>query len=385
MLQIKQIELLQARIPRKTPFEISRGGFTAVDRVFVRVTLDNRVQGYGECSPLVGASDRGDVALFSEETQASCLAVLQRQIAPALVGLDALNMAEIHRVMASVTLMNPQAKAGIDMAIYDAVGKSLSVPAYVLLGGAYRTRIPVAEAVYVGGTDQQAVEAAQRVIDQGYPVLKLKGGRDVTEDVGRIELMRNKVSRDYPLRLDANAGYVSYDQVILPLIRAQELGLSELEQPLGRFDLNGMRRLTAELHTLVIADESIFFAHDAANVIRMEAADIVDIKVQKAGGLFPAIRIDHVAVASKVGVLVGALQETGIGSAASLHLAAAVKTMSCASDCRTHSVFEHTLLRSELVIKDGMAHVPEGPGLGIEVDEVALGRYAQGPWIPITG
>ena len=113
MLQIKRIELLQARIPRKTAFEVSRGTFVAANRVFVRVTLENRMIGYGECSTLEGKGDHGSVALYSEETQAGCFAVLERQIAPALIGADALNMAEIHRVMASVTLMNPQAKAGV--------------------------------------------------------------------------------------------------------------------------------------------------------------------------------------------------------------------------------------------------------------------------------
>lgn len=379
MLRIDRIELLEATLPRRTAFEVSRGTFVAANRVFVRVTLDNRIAGYGECSTLEGRGDRGAVALYSEETQASCLAVLEQQIAPALIGADALNMAEIHRVMGSVTLMNPQAKAGVDMAIYDAVGKSLGVPVYVLLGGAYRKEIPLAQSVGVA-TDREVVEGAQRVIDQGFRVIKLKGGRDVAEDVKRIALIRNSVSPDFPIRVDANAGYRSYDQVILPLVRAQALGLDELEQPLGRFDLNGMRRLAAELHTPIIADESVFFAHDAVSVIRAEAADVINIKVQKAGGLFPATRIEHVASASKVGVLVGAVQETGIGGAASLHLAAACKTMSCASDCRTHLVFEHTLLRNELVVRDGTAHVPEGPGLGIEVDEAALERYARGAW-----
>lgn len=379
MLKIAKIELLNATLPRKAPFEISRGTFVAANRVFVRVTLENAVVGYGECSTLEGKGDRGSVALYSEETQASAFAVLAQQIAPALIGQDALNMAEVHRLMASVSLMNPQAKAGVDMAIHDAVGKTLGVPVYVLLGGAYRKEIPLAQSVGVR-TDQEVVDGAKRVVDQGFRVIKLKGGRDVIEDVRRLELIRRTVGADFPIRLDANAGYPTYDQIILPLVRAQELGLNELEQPLGRFDLEGMRRLASELHTPLIADESVFFAHDASNLIRAGAADVLNIKVQKAGGLFPAIRIDHVAIASKVGVLVGALQETAIGTAASLHLAAACKTMSCASDCRTHLVFEHTLVRNELVVKDGMARVPDGPGLGIDVDEEALGRYTTDRW-----
>lgn len=379
MLKIARIELIRATLPRKSAFEISRGTFVAANRVFVRLTLDNNVRGYGECSTLEGRGDRGTVALYSEETQASSYAVLVQQIAPALLGQDALNMAELHRIMSSVSLMNPQARAGIDMAIHDAVGKALNVPVYVLLGGAYRKEIPLAQSVGVR-TNEEVIDGAKRVVDQGYRVIKLKGGRDIAEDVKRIELVRAAVGPDFPIRLDANAGYATYDQIILPLVKAQTLGLNELEQPLGRFDLEGMRRLAGELHTPLIADESVFFAHDASNIIRMGAADVLNIKVQKAGGLFPAIRIDHVAIASKVGVLVGALQETAIGTAASLHLAAACKTMSCASDCRTHLVFEHTLIRNELVMKDGAMRVPEGPGLGVEVDEAALARYANEDW-----
>jgi o-succinylbenzoate synthase len=383
MSAIRKIEILKAAIPRRTAFEISRGTFTIANRVFVKVTLADGSTGYGECSTLEGQGEHGSVAVYSEETQASCYAVIKEQIAPAIVGLDALNMAEIHRVIAGVSLMNPQAKAGIDMAVYDAAGKFLRVPVHVLLGGAYRKEIPLAQSVGIR-SDKEVTDGARRLMDEGYRVIKLKGGRDIGEDVRRIELIRSNVDDRFPIRLDANAGYAAYDEIVLPLLRAQQLGLNELEQPLGRFDLNGMRRLAADLHTPVIADESLFFAHDAVNLIRIEAADVLNIKVQKAGGLFPAIRIDHVAHASKVGVLVGAVQETGIGTAASLHLAAACKSMSYASDCRTHLVFEHTLLRNELVVKDGVARVPEEPGLGIEVDEAALARYAQGGWTAVA-
>jgi L-alanine-DL-glutamate epimerase-like enolase superfamily enzyme len=379
MVQISKVEIIEAIIPRKSAFEISRGTFVAAKRIFVRVTLENGVTGYGECATLEGRGEQGTVALYSEETSASAREVLEHQIGPAVAGMDALNMAEIHRMIASVSLMNPQAKAGIDMAIYDAVGKSLKVPVHALLGGAYRLEIPLAQSVGVK-TDQEVVDGSKRVMDQGFKVIKLKGGRDIKEDIKRIGLIRKSVSGDFPIRLDANAGYASYDQIILPLKQAEALGLDELEQPLGRFDLRGMKRLATELHTPLLADESMFFAHDAANIIQMEAADVINIKVQKAGGLFPAIRIDHAANASKVGVLVGALQETGIGTAASLHLAAACKVMSCASDCRTHLVYEHTLLRNELIVKNGIARVPEEPGLGIEVDEQALGKFARGGW-----
>ncbi len=382
MLRIQNVELRTATIPRKSAFEIARGTFVAAHRTFVRVTLEDGSIGYGECGTLEGKGERGAVAVYAEETQQSSHAVLAQQIGPVVIGMDATNIADVHRAIAEVTLMNPQARAGIDIAIHDAVGKSLRVPVYMLLGGSYRSKIALAQSVGVR-TDQECVESAQRVIDDGFHVIKLKGGRNIHDDVRRIELIRKAVGDQFPIRLDANAGYRTYDEIILALARAQALGLNELEQPLGRFDLHGMKRLAADLLTPVIADESVFFAHDALNLIRMDGADAINIKVQKAGGLHAAIRIDHIANAAKVGVLVGAVQETGIGTAASLHLAAACRTLGYASDCRTHLVFEHTLLRNTLVIKDGFAHVPDGPGLGIEVDEAALARYADGPWTAV--
>lgn len=383
MASIRSIEVLRATLPRRAPFEISRGTFVAARRVFVRMTLDDGAIGFGECGTLEGDGAKGRVAVYSEETQDSSYAVLATQIGPALGGLDAYNIADVHRVMGEVTLMNPQARAAVDIALHDAVGRSLGVPAHVLLGGAYRDRIPLAQSVGVR-TDDEVIEGARKVVEAGYHVVKLKGGRDIREDVRRIGLIRRAVGEGVAIRLDANAGYRAYDEVILHLARAQDAGLDELEQPLGRFDLQGMQRLAADLLTPVIADESVFFAHDAMELIRRNGADVLNIKVQKAGGLLPAIRIDHIASAAKVGVLIGAVQETGIGTAASLQLAAACRDIGYASDCRTHLVFEHSLLREALDVRDGDIRVPQGPGLGVDVDVAALERYAEGPWTTIT-
>lgn len=379
MFRIAKIETRRIALPRRTAFEISRGTFVIARRVLVRLTLDDGTVGYGECGTLEGSDGRGSVAVYSEETCDGSAAVLSTQLAPAVVGLDAGNTAEVHRAMADVTLANPQARAGLDIALHDALGKRLGVPAHALLGGAYRDRIPLAQSVGVGSDDEVA-DGARRVVDDGYHVVKLKGGRDIHDDVRRIGVVRRAIGDALPIRLDANAGYRTYDEIVLPLARAQEAGLDELEQPLGRFDVDGMRRLASDLLTPLIADESVFHAQDAMALIRCAGADALNIKVQKAGGMHPAIQIDHIANAARVGVLVGAVQETGIGTAASLHLAAACRTLSYASDCRTHLVFQHTLLRDDIEIRDGFARVPSGAGLGVVVDEDAIARYAQDDW-----
>ncbi len=217
-------------------------------------------------------------------------------------------------------------------------------------------------------------------MEAGYQVLKLKGGRDAPTDLHRLTLLRREVGPDVRIRLDANAGSLTYSGVALALRRAQDLGLDEFEQPLGRWDLRGMAQMCADLATPVIADESAFSADDVALCV----ADVINVKVQKAGGLYPALRQVAVTEASRTGVFIGAMQETGIGTAASLHLAATVHGLVTACDTRTHLGFEHTLLRNELAVSVGWGRVPTDPGLGIAVDEDALERYARGPWVAVA-
>jgi L-alanine-DL-glutamate epimerase-like enolase superfamily enzyme len=109
MLRIQNVELCTATIPRKSAFEIARGTFVAAHRTFVRVTLEDGSIGYGECGTLEGKGDRGSVAVYAEETQQSSHAVLAQQIGPVVIGMDATNIADVHRAIAEVTLMNPQA------------------------------------------------------------------------------------------------------------------------------------------------------------------------------------------------------------------------------------------------------------------------------------
>lgn len=376
---IARVLVRRVGVPRRVGFELSSGRLDVAEKVFVRIELEGGVVGFGECSNI------GE--LFSEETQATAYAMIGEKLGPAVVGHDAANVAELHRLMDRACRMNPTAKAAIDMAVYDAFGKVLGVSASTLLGGQLRETIPLAESVGVL-TDAEVVESSRKVLADGYSVVKLKGGRDVWTDLRRVELIA-PIVREVPgarLRLDANAGYPRADAVRIPLCRADEAGMDELEQPLGRADLRGMREIRSRLGTtLVVADESVWTETDVLRCISESAADIVNIKVQKAGGLFPAMRAAAVADAAGVGVVVGALQETGVGTAASLHLAGCVNMLSTGSDCRTHLALASTMLSNRLRIEEGFAAVPTEPGLGVVIDEDSLSKFAQEDWTPVKG
>lgn len=373
-MRIETVGAVRVRVPRVHPFELAAGTFTAADHVIVRVGLEDGTVGFGECAPMVQ---------FSEESQTSVFSVITESLGPALVGLDALNVASVHARMDDAAKMNPMAKAGLDMALYDAVGKVLDVSVSVLLGGVQRDRIPLAQSVGAS-TDEEMMRQAQIAIDDGYKVIKLKGGRDLTTDLRRIESLRGSIPTDAAIRLDANAGYTNADRVLVAMVRAQECGLDELEQPVQRCDSLGMSRIAAALTIPVLSDESSFSVSDAANLLAHRAADAINVKVQKAGGLYKGVRMAALVNGSGAGLLVGAMQETGIGTAASLQLAAVVEGLDYASDCRTHLAMCSTLISNELCVQDGWAYVPEGAGLGVVVDEEEVARYSQGQWQTVS-
>jgi L-Ala-D/L-Glu epimerase len=369
-MKVERIEIIRVDVPRERPFEIAGGTFHSADHTIVKVTLDSGAVGYGESSPL---------PVFSTETGGSVWDTQTRLLAPRLLGTSVVSMAGVHKAMNSVAIGHPVAKAGIDIAIHDAIGHALGVPVSALIGGAHRERIPLADSV--GETDEAAFrQRTQQIIERGYLVVKLKGGRDPALDLDRIKLIRKEFGDAVKIRLDLNAGYLTAAGSAAVLRSASRLGVDEIEQPVAADDLRGMRHLTEELDAIVIADESVFTARDVWSCLVAGACDVVNVKTQKAGGLYPARLAMAVAEAAGAGVLVGAMQETGLGTAASLHLAATAIELTCASDTRTHTVLANTLIGDGLKIERGYGLVPEGPGLGVEVDEAAVKHYEIDRW-----
>lgn len=364
-LPIQRIEAIPVSVPHNTDFEISGGGQEAADHVLVRLHTESGPVGLGEASPK---------PFFSDETQTSVLGALD-VLEDALRGVDAARPARVHQVMDDAIRGNPFAKTAVDVACYDAFGKALGVPVSALVGGRVRDRIEVGQSVGIKPTAEAVEDARRYVRDEGFRSIKVKVGDDAESDAERVRAICEAVGGEVPIRVDANQGYTADTAVPLFSELERELDLLLVEQPVAREDIEGMRKVTEAIETPVLADESVFSPADAFRVVRRNAADIVNIKIMKAGGLYPSSRIAATAAAASYPLAIGSMLELGVGTAAGAHFAATQPHVRYPCDVKGPSLYADTLLEEPVRIEDGYTHVPDRPGLGVELDDEAVERY----------
>jgi len=341
----------------RRPFRISSGTSTELVSLVVEVHTADGAIGIGETSPMTA---------YTGETLAGVTAAIEEHLAPALIGRDPLDRAGAHVVMDTVLRGQQVAKSGLDIALFDLAGRISGWPVHTLLGGSVRDRVQTTWVVGLGTLDEMAAEAGQYAA-KGFRHLKVKGGHEPAKDLELIRAVRAVIPADAELCLDANEGYDA--TTALPyLAKMTDAGLTLLEQPLPRWDLAGLVRLRERLDVRVMVDESMHSLHDALEIARRGAADVLNIKILKVGGLHRALQIANVAEAAGLAVKVGSMPELGVATLAAVHLAAAVPGATVAADLvGPLMVDEDPLAPSVFADCDGWIDVPKRPGLGHDV------------------
>jgi o-succinylbenzoate synthase len=341
----------------RRPFRISSGVSTELVSLVVEVHTADGFVGIGETSPMTA---------YTGETLAGVTAAIEDHLAPALIGHNPLDRAGAHVLMDSVLRGQSVAKAGLDIALYDLAGRVSGWPVHAVLGGSVRDRVQTTWVVGLGTLDEMAAEAAEYA-ERGFRHLKVKGGHDPAGDLELIRVVRSALPADAELCLDANEGYDA--TTALPyLAKMTDAGMTLLEQPLPRWDLNGLVRLRERLDVRIMVDESLHSLHDAVEIVRRGAADVLNIKILKVGGLHRALQIANVAEAAGLAVKVGSMPELGVATLAAVHLAAAVPGATVAADLvGPLMVDEDPLAPSVFAGCDGWIDVPKRPGLGHDV------------------
>lgn len=359
-MRIAKVSCRPVEIPYRKPFVISGGPSVVGEHVLTRVQLEDGTVGYGESAPMPS---------YSEETQKDSLHAVQ-DLAPIVTGMDARDFELIHRRMDAVVPGHHFAKASIDLALYDAVGKVLEQPVHMLLGGKVRDRIPIAWVVGIGPLDDMVEEAVTHV-RKGFATVKLKIGKEPKKDLDLVREVRRAIGPDVKLRVDANQGY-DVATAIRVLRKMEPYDLELVEQPVPAWNILGMAEVAAALDVPIEADESMFDHHDAMSLIRLRACDIINIKVLKPGGLYPSKKVAAVCEAAGITCLVGSMVEFGPGTAAGLHFAAAHHVVQHACEPVGPLLFQRDVIEEELgmpAITDGCLPVPTTPGLGITIRE----------------
>jgi L-alanine-DL-glutamate epimerase-like enolase superfamily enzyme len=344
----------------------------SLEYVIVEIDTDSGITGVGEACT--------DIGFFGEPVE-EVQSAIDLYLGPTLLGKDPFDREQLlHEIDFAG---NSCAKSGIDLALHDLLGKALGVPVCNLIGGSQRRQVFAVMEVSGGAADGMAQQCVEWVA-QGVRGFKAKVGAIPEEDADRLAAIRDAVGPEIVLRADANQGYTPKEAIRLCRMCEQRgVGLELLEQPVPKWDLAGMAQVRAAVDVLIEADESAYTPHDVVQIVRAGAADVINIKIGKAGGLYQSKKIAAVAEAAGLECVIGTAWGLGIKVAAKLHLAAATRSL-------RHGVEFTELMLHDLLLagpqatdlapplNDGYLPVPLGPGLGVTLDQAKV-RHHQLP------
>jgi muconate cycloisomerase len=338
--------------PGKTPDQ-------AAAVVFVKLTTEDGVVGWGEQRALPS---------WSYETAETIAVVIKRHLEPILLELTPFDVELFHqrvtkRLSPSVSNGFPFARAAVDLAMHDAAGKLAGVPVHALLGGKLHDEIPLCSAIGVGAPDVVREHAQQ---SSDYSAYKVKIGGDLDADAAAIETVA-EVAGAKPLWLDANQSYRPSALKQLLDRTSQVRTIHCVEQPVPSTDTLAMHRLRELVDLPIAIDEGSFTAQDLARAIRLDAADLVVVKICKAGGLRNALKTAQVALSAGIEILASGLTDCGIGFAAALHLFSQLE-LALPAELNGPELLSDLYVEG-LTITKAVATVPTAPGLGVQVDE----------------
>ncbi|HAE92173.1 dipeptide epimerase [Tissierella praeacuta] len=314
-MKIKEIQVGQISVPLKKSFKTALRTVDKIEDIVVKIITDTGHIGYGEAAP---------TAVITGDTKGSIKCAVENYIAPQIIGLEIENIEEIMNRIDRSLIKNTSAKAAVDIAIYDLFGQFHKSPIYKLLGG-YRKEIISDLTISVNSPEEMAEDSIEAV-KRGYKTLKIKVGLDSQMDIKRIQAIRDAIGYDIDLRLDANQGWKPKEAVVL-LRKMEDKGfnIELVEQPVIANDLEGLKYVTQNVNIPILADESVFSPVDALKIIQNRAADLINIKLMKTGGIHNALKICSIAEVYGVECMLGCMLESKLSVSAAVHLAASKK------------------------------------------------------------
>jgi o-succinylbenzoate synthase len=361
-VDILSVVLHRVRVALREPFRISNGEVSEKDAILVEVTTRDGVTGWGEASPMSGS-------FYSSDTPDAAWQSLRETLAPIVLGEGPVDPTRFHERLREVPA-GPFAKAGLEGALWDALSNTAGVPLYDLLGGRSKP-VPSGVAIGIYETTDELLERVERYVASGYRRVKIK--IQPGWDVEPVHAVRERFP-GVPLTVDANAAYGPADLEIFRALDAYELTM--IEQPFARDAHDEAAELQRRIRTPLCADESAESLESLEEIVAKRAARIVNIKVQRVGGLGEARLMLARARAAGLGCWVGTMPELGIASAQALHFAT-LDGLDYPTDVEASDRwYVDDIVEPRIEIDErGYIHLPEGAGLGYRVSRSKLERY----------
>ena len=354
-MKITDINLYHLSVPLKKPFKTALRTVESAEETIVEITTENGITGLGEAPP---------TAVITGDTNESIRGIIEQKIRPALLGEKVDNLERLIELINQAAVGNSSAKAAVDMAVYDLFGKLYDLPLFRLLGG-YRNKVTSDLTISVNQPTEMSSDAREAV-EVGYKTLKLKVGKTVKKDLARVKAIRETVGPEIAIRLDANQGWQAKEAVYaIKRMEEEELNVELVEQPVKANDYNGLKYVTDNVLTPVMADESLFSPRDCLKLLEMRACNLVNIKLMKAGGIYNALKINAIAESYGIECMLGSMLEAKVSVTAAAHLAAAKKNIT-RLDLDAPSLLAEDPVRGGIEISGPVIKLPEKPGLGID-------------------
>lgn len=354
-MKITDIKLGRISVPLRTPFKTALRTVNSVEDIIVEIHTDTGNIGFGEAPP---------TGVITGDTTGAIIGAIEDHIRKTIIGMNVENFEEIMLRLNSCVLKNTSAKAAVDIALYDLYGQLYGAPLYKLLGG-YRKEIITDITISVNEPEEMAKDSID-AINRGYNTLKIKVGKDSKKDMERMKAIRKAVGYDVELRIDANQGWKPKEAVrVLRNMEDSGLKIEFVEQPVSAHDIDGLKFVTDNVDIPVLADESVFSPMDALNILQRRAADFINIKLMKTGGIYNALKICSLAEIYGVECMIGCMLEAKVSVTAAVHLA-------CAKNIITKIDLDGPVLCKEDPVNGGAVFeeykitTPDEPGLGIK-------------------
>ena len=381
-MRIERIEIFVTQLPVRLQRTFSSGSYDTGPAeqllgkpVFVKIHAEG-VTGMAQIRPISPGH-------FVPDTVHSVVGAIKDIYGPLLIGRRLADIDANDMLLTSRLPGNPAARAALDIAVYDALGKALGVPVHDLIGGRSQPTLDLEWSVSLYDDVGKMIADCRRAIDEfGIKVLCLKaaGKRGWREDVRNFQAVRKAVGPDVMIGMDPNTGW-TVSESILTLAALRDMDVGYCEQPIERRDLRGMAAIRAQAGGVpIMADEGLFTVRDAADLAAAGAVDAYCIKLYKVGGITPARRIAAVAEANNIGLNCGGLAVASqFEAAAAAHFCASIpaaRTFGAAEFVFGVGVLGDDPLVAEgaMTIRDGKVDVPTGPGLGLVLDEAEFKR-----------
>jgi L-alanine-DL-glutamate epimerase-like enolase superfamily enzyme len=353
-MKIIQAMAIPVELQLKEPFAIANETIEVADNILIRLETETGIIGWGCSTPDAVTSETKDTVLRNFEAAKRLV-----------IGCDPTRINLLNFALDSDIKGNSSLKAGINMALYDIIGKMAGIPLFRLLGG-YREKIATSVTIGLNNTNLM-VEKAKQIVSDGFKFIKIKCGINADDDIENIIAISEAVGPTIKLRLDANEGYSVEEALrIVKTLEKNAVAIEMLEQPTKANYLYSLKDVARQCSVPIMADETALTLRDSFKLVRLEIADMINIKLMKIGGITNAIKANALAELADVPVMVGCMNESMAAMSAGVHFACAFRNVEYA-DLDSALDFANDVAKGGARYEDGYVIPSERPGLGIEV------------------